>query len=258
MPLAAARLHLPQPDFLTLLERQGPSLALWRAAEVAALREQRYAHPVLDLGCGDGLVSSLVLSRIEYGVDPSAEALARAHKLGVYGELIARPVERAPLIRESIATVISNSVLEHVPDPGLVLRAVAHLLRPGGRLVFTAPSEGFSPALGLPFETYRRWRNRTYRHLNLWGLERWSAELERAGLVVEHSRTYLRPSLVRLWDFLDLPQQVRLGRVSPFGALWRRLPSAMLERLAGTLAAWDLGAPPPGGGRLIVARRSSA
>lgn len=258
MHAAAARLQLPQADFLTLLERQGPSLGLWRAAEVAALREQRYPAPVLDLGCGDGLVSSLVLSCIEYGVDPSSEALARARALGVYRELIARPVEHVPLRSNGIATVISNSVLEHLPDPGLALRAVARLLRPGGRLVFTAPSEGFSPALGLPLDAYRRWRNRTYGHLNLWGLERWAAELARAGLVVEHARSYLRPALVRLWDLLDLPQQLRVRRVSPFGLLWRRLPSAALERLALTLSACDLGAPPPGGGRLIVARKPVA
>lgn len=258
MDLAAARLQLPTADFRTLLERQGPSLGLWRAAEVAVLREQRFDAPVLDLGCGDGLVTSLVLPRVEYGVDPCLAALGRARALGVYRQLIARPVERVALPNGSIATVLSNSVLEHLPDPSSVLRAVARLLRPGGRFVFTVPSEGFSPALGLPFEAYRRWRNRTYGHLNLWDLERWSAELARTGLAVEHARTYLRPSLVRLWDLLDLPQQLRLRRLRPFGALWRRLPASAIERLAARLSSWDLAAPPPGGGRLIVARKALA
>ncbi|BAU48705.1 methyltransferase [Sulfurifustis variabilis] len=250
-------LHLPRSDCRILLERQGPSLGLWRAAEVAVLREQRFAPPVLDLGCGDGLVTSLVLRRVDYGVDPSIAALARADALGLYGELIARPVEHAGIAPGSIGTVLSNSVLEHLPDPALVLRAVARLLRSGGRLVFTTPSEGFSPSLGLPFDAYRRWRNRTYGHLNLWSPERWRSELDRAGLSVEYVRAYLRPSLVRLWDLIDLPQQLRLRHAAPFGALWRRLPAAALEYLAARLSACDLAAPPPGGGQLIVACKAA-
>ena len=74
-------LHLPAPMFRVLLEQQGPSLGLWRAAEVAALREQGYHRPVLDLGCGDGLVTSLVLRPVEVGVDPDGTALARAARL---------------------------------------------------------------------------------------------------------------------------------------------------------------------------------
>jgi SAM-dependent methyltransferase len=251
-------LHLPRADCRVLLERQGPSLGLWRAAEVAALREQRFPAPILDLGCGDGLVTSLVLARVDYGVDPSPAAIDRARKLGLYDELISRPIEHTGLPSGSIGTVVSNSVLEHLPDPGLVLRAVARLLRPGGRFVYTAPGEGFSPALGIPLDTYRGWRNRTYGHLNLWNLDRWTSELRRAGLSVEDTRTYLRPSLVRLWDVVDLPQQLRLGSMNPFGALWRRAPSVLIECLATRLSECDLAAAPPGGGRLIVARKAHA
>ena len=39
-PLLGARLGLPAADFGLLFRQLGPSLALWRAAEVAALREQ--------------------------------------------------------------------------------------------------------------------------------------------------------------------------------------------------------------------------
>ncbi len=56
-------LYLDTPTFRLLLDLQGPSLALWRAAEIAALREQTFEPPVLDLGCGDGIVSSMVLSQ---------------------------------------------------------------------------------------------------------------------------------------------------------------------------------------------------
>ena len=69
-------LHLDEPTFRVLLEQQGPSLGLWRAAEIAVLREQTYERPILDLGCGDGLVTSMVLPRVEIGVDPNQKPLA--------------------------------------------------------------------------------------------------------------------------------------------------------------------------------------
>src|SRR2546421_10479239 len=77
-------LHLDAPTFQMLLERQGPSLGLWRAAEVAVLRQVRYERPVLDLGCGDGLVTSLVMSRVEVGLDPDESVLKRAAQRGIY------------------------------------------------------------------------------------------------------------------------------------------------------------------------------
>lgn len=161
-------LHLPAMDFLTLLELQGPSLALWRAAEVAVLREQHYERPVLDLGCGDGLVTSLVLPRVEYGLDPCPDALDQARRRGVYDSLLPYPVEAAGLPAGSVATVMANSVLEHIARIAEVLEAVARLLREGGRLIFTVPTEAFTPALAVPLAAYRDWRNRSYAHLNLW------------------------------------------------------------------------------------------
>lgn len=41
-PLLPRSLHSDAPTFRVLLEQQGPSLGLWRAAEVAVLREQTY------------------------------------------------------------------------------------------------------------------------------------------------------------------------------------------------------------------------
>ena len=248
-------LFLEEKDFHTLLLLQGPSLGLWRAAEVAALREQEIPAPVLDLGCGDGLVTSLVLPRVDLGLDPDPQAVSRARRSGVYTRLEALAVEAADLPAGSFGTVVSNSVLEHVPELDLVLRATARLLRPGGRLVFTAPTEAFSAWLALPHPGYAAWRNRHYAHLNLWPLERWRARLESAGLRVEQVRPYLRRGLVAAWDLLELAQRVQAGGRRLVGVLWRRLPPETMARLARRAARLDLSAAEPGGGRLIAARK---
>ncbi len=246
-------LTLNAAEFHFLFARQGPSLGLWRAAEVAALREQPYAEPVLDLGCGDGLVTSLVLPLVQVGLDPDPQAIERARQCGIYRRLEATPVELCTLPDGSFGTVVSNSVLEHVSRPTAVLTAVARMLRPGGRFIFTAPTEHFASWLALPFVSYARWRNRRLGHRNLLGLAGWGRLLELAGLEIEATRAYLDRRLVRLWDTLELLQQPRLDGHALFGTVWRHMPSSFLDRLSRRAARLDLAAAEPGGGRLIVA-----
>lgn len=251
----SAELHLGPDDFKALLERLGPSLGLWRAAEVAVLRTRRYEPPVLDLGCGDGIVTSFVLPRVEIGIDPCPEAIRRASASRLYERLENASVEAAAISPETIGTVISNSVLEHVADLSAALRATARLLRPHGHLIFTVPTEAFSGWLALPTRAYGAWRNRHYEHRNLWPLDRWAHHLRQADLTLVAVQPYLRRELVAAWDVMELAQRIRIGRRRLFGLFWRRLPPGLLERLAHRLARLDLAAPPPGGGRLIVARK---
>lgn len=248
-------LHLDAPTFSTLLKLQGPSLGLWRAAEVAALREQVFEPPVLDLGCGDGLVTSLVLSRVEVGLDPDKKVLERAAQHGIYERFEAVPAEEMQLPRGSIGTIVSNSVLEHLPRLDSVLEAVARVLRPGGRLIFTLPTEAFSRWLVLPSTRYADWRNRQLRHLNLWPIGRWVEHLQRAGLQVEQVRPYLSHGWVSLWDALELSQQIWIAHKRLVGIIWQRIPPSLMDRLALEASQLNLAASAPGAGRLIVARK---
>jgi predicted TPR repeat methyltransferase len=239
----------------TLLERMGPSLGLWRAAEVAALREQSYRAPILDIGCGDGIVTAHVLSAVDIGVDPDRNALAKAARQGIYRQLIPIAVEEAPLPAACIRTVVSNSVLEHLPQLDLVLAAVARVLRPGGKFIFTAPTETFAKWLAIPSTRYAAWRNRQLGHLNLWSLECWAERLEQAGFEFLETRCYLRRHWVFLWDALELAQMVWVSRKRLVGVLWKRLSMNWLNRLAQWASTLDLGADAEGGGRMIVARK---
>lgn len=248
-------LSLDATTFRLLLEQQGPSLGLWRAAEIAVLREMTYERPILDLGCGDGLVTSLVVPRVEVGLDPDERMLARASQLGIYEQLVAKRAEEMQLPDESLGTVLSNSVLEHLPEIDAVLAAVARVLRPGGQLIFTCPTETFSSALALSLKSYATWRNRQLQHLNLWSVERWTQHLKRVGLEVEGVRPYLRPGWVRTWDVLELLQQIWIGRRRVMSMFWRCIPAAVMERLAQWASQQDLSSPASGGGRLIVARK---
>ncbi len=253
--LVQTSLQLPARPFRVLLAQLGPSLALWRAAEVAALREVEYARPILDVGCGDGLVTSLVVGRADIGVDPWPEALDRAARAGTYERIYAVPMERAPIEPASVGTIVSNSVFEHIPSVDAVLSAAARTLRPGGLLAFTVPTPAFNRSLAVPFARYAAWRNRAYDHVNLWPVEEWRRHLRLAGLELQQVRPYLRKKLVVSWDLLELAQRIWVGRHRLLGIAWRRLPARALDRLADWAAGLDLSADPPGAGCLLVARR---
>jgi SAM-dependent methyltransferase len=255
MQILTTPLRLSSRDFRILFQRLGPSLGFWRAAEIAAFREQTFEPPILDLGCGDGMVTYFFLPHVEIGLDPDADALEKAAALGMYDQLEPSAMEHAAVEPGSISTVVSNSVLEHIPHIDDALAAAARALRPGGRLIFTCPTEHFSRTLTLPGEGYAARRNRHFQHLNLWPLEEWGQRLERVGLQVECVRPYLRPAWVRAWDALELLQMVHIGKARLFGRVWRRLPPAFLRRLARSASRINLAAHPPGGGRLIAARK---
>jgi len=99
---------------------------------------------VLDIGCGGGLMAEAMAARGAKvtGIDLSEGALkvARLH-LKESG----RQVDYRHISAEAIAAeqpshfdvITCLEMLEHVPDPGSVIRAIAAMLKPGGQVVFS-------------------------------------------------------------------------------------------------------------------------
>jgi SAM-dependent methyltransferase len=99
---------------------------------------------LLDVGCGDGTFLANLLRRHPkldaHGIDfsPSARQTTPAVLQGriKVGSVLELEKHYDP---GSFDAVMSCEVLEHVEDPGLVLRGIATILRPGGLAVFTVP-----------------------------------------------------------------------------------------------------------------------
>lgn len=89
---------------------------------------------ILDLGCGDGvLTAAIVETGAEVvGVDSSPGMVAAAHKRGIDARLA--DAYELPFDAEFDA-VFSNAALHWMTQPGEVVRGVARALRPGGRFV---------------------------------------------------------------------------------------------------------------------------
>jgi 2-polyprenyl-6-hydroxyphenyl methylase / 3-demethylubiquinone-9 3-methyltransferase len=99
---------------------------------------------ILDVGCGGGILAEAMASagaRVT-GIDLSEKALgvAQLHRLESGVSVDYRLIAAEALAAESPARfdiVTCMEMLEHVPDPGSIVKACAVLAKPGGTLVFS-------------------------------------------------------------------------------------------------------------------------
>jgi arsenite methyltransferase len=99
---------------------------------------------VLDLGSGAG-TDSLVAAQMVgtsgrvVGIDMTPEMLAKARsaaaELGIaHVEFVQGEVEELPFAEETFDVVISNGVIDLIPDKDAVFSGIFRVLRPGGRI----------------------------------------------------------------------------------------------------------------------------
>ena len=220
--------------------------ALLRAVEASFYGDLPLPRPVLDLGCGDGHFASVAFDGpLEAGFDPWWGPLTEANRRQAYHVLAQAAGARMPYPDDFFATVVSNSVLEHIPRVQPVLAEAARVLQPGGWFYFCVPGPDFSSFLSIgraldrlglhPLgEAYRRFFNRISRHWNCDGAEVWTRRLEMAGLHAVRWWSYFpRRALVALeWGhYLGLPSLV-CKKLTGRWVLWPSWPNLWLtERL---------------------------
>jgi SAM-dependent methyltransferase len=125
-----------------------PATAFWRAIEIGALASRDIPGGLgLDLGCGDGLLTQILLERIGtrrlVGIDLDPLETEAAKRFPFYEEVHTCSADAMPLADDRFDFVISNSVLEHIPPLEGTIAEVGRVLKPGGRFFFTVPGPGF-------------------------------------------------------------------------------------------------------------------
>lgn len=115
----------------------------WRTSgDVIEALVQKHIHPeayVLDVGSGRGGVMELFWRdvKLTVGLDPDQASLAERREPlpAVCGR-----GETIPAGSAAFDLVVALWVLEHLPQPGLALKEIRRVLRPGGRFLFLTPN----------------------------------------------------------------------------------------------------------------------
>ena len=134
----------------------------WRAALVDAIRA-RPDDRVLDVATGTGMVAAELRRRYGchvIGLDQSADMLSAARaRDGVYDALVEGRAEHLPFPDESFDHLTFTYLLRYVDDPPAVMRELARVVKPGGRIAsleFALPAGVWRPLwwlytrIGLP------------------------------------------------------------------------------------------------------------
>ena len=230
LPKAASPTITKHPEQLRRQLRELPAFrALLRAVEADFYADLPMPAPVLDLGCGDGHFAQVAFDeKLDVGLDPGWAPLREAQCRDQHRRLTHADGAAMPLPSGTFGTVVSNSVLEHIPDVDPVLNEVARVLETGGWFHFAVPGPNFRryllgarvlEALGLkgPAASYRALFDRISRHYYYLTPEAWAAKLERVDLSVVRWWSYFSPGALRALE---------LGH--PLG-----LPSLLSKKLVG-------------------------
>jgi len=203
--------------------------AMVRAVEDRFYQGLDLPAPVLDLGCGDGHFASVAFDHpLDVGLDPWWEPLLEAKKHAAYRMLLRADGAQIPAPDGYFASVVSNSVLEHIPHLEATLQEVARVIQPGGRFVFCVPNHRF-PELLLGTQTFRRlglkgaaarysrFFNRISRHKHTDSYTVWKRRMDRFGFTIE-----------RHWSYFPADALHRMEVGHAFG-----LPALLSKKLTG-------------------------
>lgn len=214
------------------------------------------------------------------GIEPDAADAELARASGAYERVHRASGDAVPEPDGAFDVAFSNSTLEHIPDLDAVVREMSRLVRSGGRVVITVPSEQFHDCLrgSAVLGSLARRRGLTYRsavddrlaHRHYLDPAGWRALLARHGFTDARHERYLPRAAVRTWESLSNATagilyelfggrrstrrlQRGLGLVRRASAVERIVVGA-LERSRALDAEVEPGV--PSGGLLVMARRA--
>jgi 2-polyprenyl-3-methyl-5-hydroxy-6-metoxy-1,4-benzoquinol methylase len=139
---------------------------------------------VLDIGCGRGLFSRHVAGTYT-GLDFNPVALEQAARDGI--RVLNESIDQhAGRLTSPYSVVTAFQVLEHMPEPRRFIEACLSVLRPGGLLILSVPSEDSfvslleNAVLNMPPHHVSRWTDQALINLqNLFGLQLVAMEHEK-------------------------------------------------------------------------------
>jgi len=237
-----------------------PSLIIVRSVELKHFPKEYIKEPVLDLCCGDGFFAKALGLKNAYGCDIDLSALEKARRFkDVYKEVEfcdARTLEKFP--SNFFNTVISNCALEHVDGIELALESISRVLKKGGVLIFTVPSENLNKWFPGSKDKLFKY-NKRQMHLNIYSIDDWKGLLTKNGFEVEEFFYLFNEKQYRIAIFFDaLPELLPKPIFALYYIMIKLLPKSIKKiifRIALKPIYYNSQVGDTGGELVIVARK---
>jgi len=171
------------------------SHALWRSVEALSFSSIDIKEPVLDLGCGFGEFSGVVFGNLECGIDINQKDLDIAFKGKRYKKVVHADARNLPFRSGEFNSVISVSVMEHIPQAERVIPEVKRVLKKGGLFAFSVPTTVLYQTLLFPrilkffglkklAEYYIKLHKQAFKHITVKNASWWESRLKKEGFVL--------------------------------------------------------------------------
>jgi ubiquinone/menaquinone biosynthesis C-methylase UbiE len=229
------------------------ALALWRSQEAMVIAKKynelnnkfhwinvkeslKFRHPILDLGCGFGEFSGVFFEgQIEMGIDISLDDLIVANKINKYKKLVTADARYLPFKDKSFSTIVSISVLEHIPNMQKAIKEAYRVLKPGGIFIITMPTLELNNNLFYPSifkkigfidlaDWYVNKYHQIFKHINILTEKKWVHIVEKSGFKILSVTGTMTTTQTRIFDIF----------------LITALPSQIIRWLIGSRGIWAL------------------
>lgn len=125
---------------------------------------------VLDIGCGSGVQLreiGAMKCKLAVGIDLNRNALKFAKNKSIANtDFIIADAEHLPIKTNSITKVVCSQVIEHLPNPSLLIAENNRILKTDGEIVITTPNEAsFWGVYEILWDIFGRGRNYGETHL---------------------------------------------------------------------------------------------
>jgi ubiquinone/menaquinone biosynthesis C-methylase UbiE len=157
--------------------------------DLAELFARASPASVLDVGCGEGVLTSWWAEQLERGrvvgidlPDPKLESEWRARQRSNLRFVPGR-AERLPFPEDEFDLVAAIEALEHIPDPERTVAEMARVAR--SHLLVSVPREPLWRVLNVARGAYLRELGNTPGHVNHWSKRSFQQLLTHHGSVIE-------------------------------------------------------------------------
>lgn len=190
--------------------------------------------PTLDFGSGDGFFADVVFGpqQIDTGIDLETNRTLEGKDAKAYKEIVYYDGITLPFQDNTYKTIVSNCVLEHIPDIQTSLKEIHRVLKPGGYFMTTVMAdkwENYQLGATVLGEAYRKFMRTRQAHYNLFSDKKWRRTFTDIGFKITKEIGYISEKNARYLDlahYLSIPSLITrniAGKWVPFPQLGKKL-----------------------------------